>query len=195
MLAVERPERFGHFEGSDSLSGLPGLISRFLPARPAPRRLFLDDDPSRAEVFLASHPDAVWVQDVAGCVEKLVEPWDEVHLDHDLGGEIYVDVERVDCGMEVVRWLVKEPRKHLRRTRFTVHSHNIAAAFEMVMRLQADGFKVDARPFGVEMPGDLPGGGRPTLRDRARSMLRRLRGIGPIEGSGRVDVDPEDYIP
>ena len=67
------------------------------------------------------------------CVARLAEPWDEVHLDHDLGGEVYVDVGRDDCGMEVVRWLAREPRRHLRKARFTVHSHNMAAAFEMTL--------------------------------------------------------------
>jgi hypothetical protein len=31
--------------------------------------------------------------------------WDIVSLDHDLGFEEFVDSEREDCGMEVVRWL------------------------------------------------------------------------------------------
>ena len=80
---------------------------------PPPRRLFLDDDATRAETFLGRHPDAVWVQTVTQCLELLVEFWDEVHLDHDLGGKTYVDVNDVDCGMEVIRWLCKEPRNHL----------------------------------------------------------------------------------
>jgi hypothetical protein len=155
-----------------------------------PRRLFLDDDPERASLFLKRHPDAVWVQTVPDCLEKLAESWDEIHLDHDLGGEHFVDVSRDDCGMEVVRWLMKTPRKHLRRSKFTVHSHNIVAAFEMVMNLQAMGYHVDARPFGVEpVEDESPSLSRiERLKLQARSILRRFRGLEPTEGDRPDDL-------
>ena len=120
------------------------------------RRLFLDDDPARAAAFLARHPDAAWVETAAECVARLAEPWDEVHLDHDLGGEHFVESARADCGMEVVRWLTAEPRPHLARARFTVHSHNVVAAFEMTIRLMDAGFQVAARPFGLAAPEAPP---------------------------------------
>src|SRR5262245_42863520 len=77
---------------------------------PRSRLLFLDDDPLRAEVFLKDRPHATWVTNVADCVARLDERWDEVHLDHDLGGKTFVDSDAEDCGMEVIRWLSKEPR-------------------------------------------------------------------------------------
>ena len=120
------------------------------------RRLFLDDDPTRAAVFIARHPDAVWVQTAPECVEKLAEPWDEIHLDHDLGGEHYVDSDRDDCGMAVVRWLIAAPRPHLTRARLTVHSHNMVAAYEMSLRLQVAGFHATAKPFGLVPPKAPP---------------------------------------
>jgi hypothetical protein len=149
-----------------------------------PRRLFLDDDPERAAIFLKRHPDAVWVQTVPECLAKLAEPWEEIHLDHDLGGEHYVDVNRDDCGMEVIRWLAKERRKHLRRSKFTVHSHNITAAFEMVMNLQALGYQVDARPFGMEAVETefVPLSRLERIRLRARELLRRFHRFDPSEG-------------
>lgn len=119
------------------------------PTPPAPtRRLFLDDDPARAEEFLAVYPDAVWVTTAADCIARLAEPWDEVHLDHDLGGEQHVDVARDDCGMAVVRWLAFEPRTHLKRTRFFVHSHNGVAAYVMMLQLKGLGLAASANPFG-----------------------------------------------
>lgn len=154
------------------------------------RRLFLDDDPERAAVFLRRHPDATWVQTVPDCLAKLAESWDEVHLDHDLGGEVYVQIDREDCGMEVVRWLALEPRKHLRRARFTVHSHNMVAAFEMTLRIRALGFRVEARPFGLEVPEVEAQPSNRLLRpwDRFRELLRRFRDLG---SKGAVDpVDP-----
>jgi hypothetical protein len=159
-------------------------------AKPTPRRLFLDDDPERASAFLERHPDAVWVQTVPECLEKLAEPWDEIHLDHDLGGEQFVDVNREDCGMEVVRWLGREPRKHLRRSKFTVHSHNIAAAFEMVMTIQVLGYRVEARPFGVELiePEPVPTTRWERWKLRARHLLGRFRRLDPL---GKYPTD--DY--
>ncbi len=117
-----------------------------------PRILFLDDAPDRALPFLAAHPGALWVQTVEQCLERLQQPWDEVHLDHDLGGEVLVDHERPDCGMAVVRWLCDEPRPHLRDTCFIIHTHNPNAACMMVLHLQVMGFQVQASPFGVVAP-------------------------------------------
>jgi Asp-tRNA(Asn)/Glu-tRNA(Gln) amidotransferase C subunit len=159
-------------------------------AKKIPRRLFLDDDPERAAIFLERHPDAVWVQTVPECLAKLADIWDEIHLDHDLGGEHYVDVNRDDCGMEVIRWLARERRKHLRRSKFTVHSHNIAAAFEMVMNLQALGYQVDARPFGVEavVREAEPSSRLERIKLRVRKLLRYFRRFDPSEGDQSGDV-------
>jgi hypothetical protein len=156
-----------------------------------PRRLFLDDDPARAAIFLEANPDAVWVQTVADCVAKLAETWDEIHLDHDLGGEHFVDVNREDCGMEVVRWLGKEPRRHLRRARFTVHSHNIAAGFEMALRIQTLGYRVEVRPFGLEPPEAdlLPEPFPVRLRERALALIRKLRGLDPLTPVRPIDAE------
>jgi hypothetical protein len=165
-----------------------------LPKKP-PRRLFLDDDPERASAFLAEHPDAVWVRTVPECLDKLAEAWDEVHLDHDLGGELFVDVNREDCGMEVVRWLAREHRQHLRKARFTVHSHNATAAFEMAYRLQELGYRVEARPFGIERleAGPSPATGRwGRLRTLAGHLIRRLRGPRAI---AEQEADPTDFVP
>ncbi len=115
------------------------------------RVLFLDDDIRRAEVFLALRPEAVWVETAQACIDRLAEPWDEVHLDHDLGGERYVDVSRDDCGMEVVRWLCARPRPHLAGARFFIHSHHLAAASLMVQCLLRADYAAEFRPFGFDM--------------------------------------------
>jgi NAD+-processing family protein with receiver domain len=120
----------------------------FAPSYGPPRVLFLDDDPERAEVFLNENPVAVWVKTAAECIARLEERWDEVHLDHDLGGEQFVDVARDDCGMAVVRWIGFEPRPHLRRAEFFVHSHNGVAAMVMLLQLKGLGLRASARPFG-----------------------------------------------
>jgi hypothetical protein len=117
-------------------------------APPSPRLLFLDDDPARAESFLIENPSAVWVQTVPECQSRLVESWDQVHLDHDLGGKTFVDSTQNDCGMEVIRWLCAEPREHLRTTLFFIHTHNSLAGLLMVLQMRSTGYKAEFRPFG-----------------------------------------------
>jgi hypothetical protein len=129
------------------------------PESPFSRRLlFLDDDPARAEVFLIENPQAIWVQTVPECLGRLVESWDEVHLDHDLGGKTFVDMNKNDCGMEVIRWLCMEPRDHLRQARFIVHTHNSLAGLLMVLQVRSMGYVAEFRPFGVDPARLLPGG-------------------------------------
>jgi hypothetical protein len=111
------------------------------------RILFLDDDPLRGEAIVADRPDVVWVRTAEECLARLVEDWDEVHLDHDLGGETFVDHERDDCGMAVVRWLCEERRGHLQAARFVIHSHNPNAACIMAFQLQVTGYRVEVTPF------------------------------------------------
>ncbi len=119
---------------------------------PAPRRqLFLDDDPRRAEVFLRENPRAIWVKTVAECLACLEEPWHEVHLDHDLGGKKFVNSDAQDCGMEVIRWLCKEPRPHLKDARFLVHTHHAAAGLLMVLQMRSCDYRAEFRPFGLDL--------------------------------------------
>ena len=137
------------------------------------RILFLDDEAWRAEAFAAANPDVVWAKTVEECLGLLEEPWDEVHLDHDLGGQTYVDTERDDCGMAVVRWLCDAHRPHLRGTRFFVHSHNANAACAMAFHLQVVGYRVEVRPFDPRTAGR----GASTLRPASRvSLVRRILG-------------------
>jgi hypothetical protein len=142
---------------------------------PAPtRRLFLDDDPARAEEFLSVYPDAVWVSTAVDCIARLADSWDEVHLDHDLGGEQHVDVARDDCGMAVIRWLSLEPRPHLRRARFFVHSHNGVAAYVMMLQLKGMGLAASASPFseGRWKPAPSP---EPSFWRRLVLKIQRTR--------------------
>ncbi len=99
---------------------------------------------------MVENPQAVWVQTAAECVERMREDWDEIHLDHDLGGKTFVDVNDSDCGMEVIRWLCKEPRPHLRETRFFIHTHNTIAGILMVLQMHACEYHTEFRPFGID---------------------------------------------
>ena len=63
-----------------------------------------------------------------------------------------MDLSRDDCGMAIVRWLCLEPRSHLKKTQFYIHSHNANAASIMVMQMFVAGFQVEGRPFGTSVP-------------------------------------------
>ena len=156
----------------------PSSAPTGVEAPPATRVLFLDDDPLRAIAFHGQYPYAVWVQTAAECIARLEEPWDEVHLDHDLGGEQFVDFNRDDCGMEVVRWICSSPRPQLRVTRFTVHSHNPTGAIMMVATMQSNGYLVDHRPFGAPPPPPLEEvpNPPPSTRLSLTQLIRRLLG-------------------
>jgi hypothetical protein len=144
------------------------------PAQGGSRVLFLDDDDERAAAFLAVYPEAVWVRTAEQCLERLEEPWNEVYLDHDLGGEVFVDLSREESGMAVVRWLCLTSRAHLKATRFVVHSHNMNAAWLMVMQLQAVGFKARACPFGADVLQPTPIVEHGGWRRCAQQVLRWL---------------------
>lgn len=109
--------------------------------------LFLDDCPDRTKTFRSLVPFATTVetvQEVLDHITKLDEPLDLLLLDHDLGGEIFVNSEDDDCGMEVVRWLCKNEQdiKHV-----VVHSHNSRAGYEMMQKLRESGYKAIYIPF------------------------------------------------
>ncbi len=93
----------------------------------------------------------MWVKSVAECLPRLIETWEEIHLDHDLEGQTLVDPKREDSGMEVIRWLCKEPRPHLRQTRFFVHTHNFVAGLLMVLQMHDSGYTAEFRPFGHDL--------------------------------------------
>jgi hypothetical protein len=118
--------------------------------------LFLDDDPARAAAFLTRQPEAVWVENALDCIARLGDGWHQVHLDHDLGGEIFVDSKRPDCGMEVVRWLCAEAREQLEKTLFIIHTHNAEAAETMVRTLREHHYLAVYRPFGIDLFDWLP---------------------------------------
>jgi hypothetical protein len=143
-----------------------------------PRRLlFLDDDPLRAAIFLKENPQAVWVKTVAECLARLEEAWHEVHLDHDLGGKRFVDSSAEDCGMEVIRWLCKEPRHHLKDSRFFVHTHHAAAGLLMVLQMRCCQYRAEFRPFGFDLERMLahnepPPGDERTAEDQSDSEIQ-----------------------
>lgn len=90
------------------------------------------------------------VTNVKDCLRKLsAEDFDEVWLDHDLGGVDFVDPDSRECGMEVIRYIKKTgwPDKK-KRPIFNIHSSNTFAANLMRESLLQLGFTVSCSRFG-----------------------------------------------
>ncbi|NGX44890.1 MAG: hypothetical protein K940chlam2_00030 [Chlamydiae bacterium] len=107
------------------------------------RVLFLDDSTERIERAYEhfDNDDLVVAVSAPSAINELSKgAFDLVMLDHDLGGETWVESDREDCGMEVVRWIVRNLPKI---GRVVVHSWNTVAAPVMVEELMKAGY--DAR--------------------------------------------------
>ena len=112
--------------------------------------LFLDDDHNRINKFRASVPWANIVetaQDMISLLKKCTENKEHIEmlfLDHDLGGEQFVNSDRPDTGMEVVRWIaINKPKID----QIVVHSCNPPAAYRMEDELKDLGYDVLRIPF------------------------------------------------
>lgn len=118
--------------------------------------LFLDDDIIRTEKFLTNNHNESIVDTCSTarvCIALLnTYRYDVVHLDHDLGGERFVDSAREDCGMEVVRWLVQNRYGSFPSycAKIIVHTHNDNAGAAMTTLLRAAGYEAKYIPFGYD---------------------------------------------
>lgn len=121
--------------------------------------LWLDDDPNRAAITYQRWPsekrdNTVWCSTAKDTIFVLRDYGPElleVYLDHDLGGESFVNSARDDCGMAVIRWLESLSKKDIKGfegVTFICHSHNLRAGYKMVSRLKAIGLLSKQIPFG-----------------------------------------------
>lgn len=109
------------------------------------RILFLDDCPHRTSIFRSELPFAICHDTVPDIIARLQkETWDVLFLDHDLNGESQVDSNRIDCGMEVVRWMLTNKAPVIK---VVVHSHNEDVRDIMVQKLVKAGYDAKSVPF------------------------------------------------
>lgn len=108
--------------------------------------LFLDDDPNRTKKFRSMVPSAHTVETADECINKLRDDhWHLICLDHDLGGEIFVDVTEYNTGTTVAKWITEnKPSVDF----VIVHSFNHPAATGMSMMISEAGYQVVYAPFG-----------------------------------------------
>ena len=109
--------------------------------------LFLDDNPVRISRFRSAVPYATIVETAKECIDQIKnEQWDWIFLDHDLGGEEFVDSSRADTGMEVVRYLV-DNKQERQSPQIVVHSLNTEAREQMCLDLVLAGYEAIPIPF------------------------------------------------
>jgi len=160
------------------------------------RALFLDDCPERTAIFRSLVPDAVCVETADACIEQLSAcPWDVAFLDHDLGGEVYVDSSKPNTGAAVVRWIV-EHRPDVGS--FVVHSLNADAAKRMVAGLREAGYGAEHVPFAwrrAELLGMFHAkraeGEQPM---RAKSRRQRARQPEPLPAAATMTRDRQRQL-
>lgn len=125
-------------------------------------QLFLDDDPNRAALaYQRMTPEdqekTIWCKTAEEAIITLRDykhQLTKVMLDHDLGGEKYVNVKREDSGMEIVRWLERQAKNEAAfrpflSVEFIVHSYNSYAGPKMVERMRKLGLLSFYIPFGT----------------------------------------------
>lgn len=72
------------------------------------------------------------VETAQDCIDKLSEKeYDCIFLDHDLGGEVYVDEENTNTGSEVARWLRVNKNQFQKDCPIIIHSLNPAGRANM----------------------------------------------------------------
>jgi len=108
---------------------------------------FLDDDEYRVKTFRSMFPATLvaWTSwEIIKMLKEYTVPLEYLFLDHDLGGEQFVNPERENTGSEVVRWVVAN--KPLVE-RIIIHSHNEPAAKMMEADLLEAGYWVRRLPW------------------------------------------------
>jgi len=77
--------------------------------------LILEDNAERVKQFnknIAPCHTVIVTDDALQCIEFLKsDMFDVLFLDHDLGGEIYVDINEENTGSTVARWLSENPSR------------------------------------------------------------------------------------
>ena len=95
--------------------------------------LILEDDPTRHREFRQNLLNATEVRIVetvpAAIFELKKQKWDTLFLDHDLGGESFVDSNKKPTGYDVAKWLEENPE--YKPSNIIIHSLNFVGAARM----------------------------------------------------------------
>lgn len=111
------------------------------------RVIFLDDDLNRQRLMKSACPCIVQTETADETIKAIEaeERVDYLFLDHDLGGEIYVDSNAHNTGMTVAKWLVENKRDV---GTIVIHTYNHPAGQNMFFRLN-DFYLTIVEPFAT----------------------------------------------
>ena len=108
--------------------------------------LILEDDPNRMAQFRNMSDEIEIISTVPEAIQLLTDYiWRTLYLDHDLNRESFVDSNRVDCGMELVRWIVKNKPTI---PSIIIHSANRKGSNLMYQSLKENDYNVVQSPWG-----------------------------------------------
>jgi response regulator of citrate/malate metabolism len=112
----------------------------------------LEDDPNRMKTLrgvLISH-EIVWSDTVDKAKELFdkEKPFDLILLDHDLGGEIFVDSELPNTGFQFVKFLA-ENKEAINNAQIILHTMNRPGAERMHHHLKDNGILGFMIPFPI----------------------------------------------
>jgi hypothetical protein len=96
--------------------------------------IFLDDDENRQRLMKSMLPCIIQTRTADETIAAIEAESrvDYLFLDHDLGGEIFVDSEEHNTGMTVAKWLVDNKRNI---GTIIIHTYNHPAGQNMFFRL------------------------------------------------------------
>lgn len=112
------------------------------------RVIFLDDDENRQRQMKSMLPVIKQVYTADEAINEIDHEGfiDCLFLDHDLGGEIYVDSSVQNTGAAVAKWIVANVRQE-NIGRIVLHSFNPVGAQNMYQTLSPHFQQVDISPF------------------------------------------------
>lgn len=111
--------------------------------------IILEDDENRIKKFRELFPSSLIVNSANECINLLMTEKEIslLMLDHDLGGEIYVDTDYFNTGSEVVRWI---ERNKPEIKEIVVHSYNSSVSLMMMNALLKSGYNAQRIPFNYD---------------------------------------------
>lgn len=118
------------------------------------RIFILEDDAQRIELFYRNLPldqvDLIIAKDIYQARKLWAPPYDIVCLDHDLDGQIMVDISEENTGSTFVNEVLTGPL-HLLTGKYFVHSWNPDAGDNMHLNLVNAGVESTRQMFGPRL--------------------------------------------
>lgn len=137
------------------MTALPQVFEQFVVSdKEKPKLLFMDDRTKRL-MYALQELSVSYDVTITACIPETLRflskyEWNEVWLDHDMNGHDFQDPDERNCGMEVIRYLEKTSwPSDRRKPLFRIHSSNLTAANEMIVRLKRIGFEAYYNPISA----------------------------------------------